>query len=52
MKFFSERNPLIIGAIGFVIMAAAVVGALQYDKLPFFNRRERTMRRTSPRPAV
>jgi phospholipid/cholesterol/gamma-HCH transport system substrate-binding protein len=36
MKFFSERNPLIIGAIGFVIMAAAVVGALQYDKLPFF----------------
>lgn len=35
MKFFSERNPLLIGAVGAVIIAAVTVSALQYDKLPF-----------------
>lgn len=36
MKFFSERNPLIIGAVCIAIMVGLVVAALQYDKLPFF----------------
>jgi phospholipid/cholesterol/gamma-HCH transport system substrate-binding protein len=34
---FSERNPLVIGAIGVGLVAAVVVGALQYKKLPFFK---------------
>jgi phospholipid/cholesterol/gamma-HCH transport system substrate-binding protein len=37
MKSFSERNPLIIGAVGVGLIAAIVLGALQYDKLPFVN---------------
>jgi phospholipid/cholesterol/gamma-HCH transport system substrate-binding protein len=35
MKSFSERNPLIIGAVGVGLVGAVVLGALQYDKLPF-----------------
>ncbi|MCX2930035.1 MCE family protein [Mycobacterium sp. CVI_P3] len=37
MKSFSERNPLIVGAIGVTIFAVVMVGALQYKRLPFFN---------------
>lgn len=37
MKFFAERNPFVIGAIGCTLTAAIVLGALQYDTLPFVN---------------
>ena len=37
VKSFSERNPLIVGAIGVTVVAVAMVGALQYKSLPFFN---------------
>lgn len=37
MKPFSERNPAIMGLIGVALIAAIVVIALQYDKLPFVN---------------
>ena len=37
MKTFSERNPLIIGAIGLGITFTLMLLALNYDKLPFFN---------------
>ncbi len=36
VKSFSERNPAIIGLSGAVLVAAAIVGALQYQRLPFF----------------
>lgn len=38
MKSFSERNPLIIGAIGVGLTLVVLIGALYYDRLPFFNR--------------
>jgi phospholipid/cholesterol/gamma-HCH transport system substrate-binding protein len=37
VKSFSERNPLIVGAIGVTVLAVVMVGALQYKSLPFFN---------------
>ncbi|SPM34910.1 ABC-type transporter Mla maintaining outer membrane lipid asymmetry, periplasmic component MlaD [Mycobacterium rhizamassiliense] len=37
MKSFAERNSLIIGAVGCVVIAGAVLAATQYDKLPFFS---------------
>jgi phospholipid/cholesterol/gamma-HCH transport system substrate-binding protein len=37
VKSFSERNLLVIGAIGLAITIAIVLAALQYDKLPFIN---------------
>ena len=37
MKSFSERNLTLIGAIGMAVTAAAVLAALQYDKLPIFT---------------
>jgi len=37
MKPFSERNLFVIGAIGLAVTVAIVVGAMQYDKLPFIN---------------
>ena len=37
MKPFSERNLFVIGAIGIAVTVAIVVGAINYDKLPFFN---------------
>ena len=37
MKSFSERNPLIICAVGVSLTIAVVVGALNYKLLPFFN---------------
>ena len=38
MKSFSERNLFVIGAIGLTLTAGIVVAALNYQKLPFFNR--------------
>lgn len=37
MKSFSERNPVVIGAVGVALTTAIVLAALQYDKLPFFS---------------
>ena len=37
MKNFSERNPLVVGAIGVVVVAGVVVASLSYSKLPFFK---------------
>ena len=37
MKSFSERNPLIIGAIGVTAVVVIALGALNYQKLPFFS---------------
>jgi phospholipid/cholesterol/gamma-HCH transport system substrate-binding protein len=37
VKTFSERNPVIIGAVGAAIVAVLVTAALQYQKLPFLN---------------
>jgi phospholipid/cholesterol/gamma-HCH transport system substrate-binding protein len=37
MKPFSERNLFVIGAIGLALTAVIIVGALQYDKIPFLN---------------
>jgi phospholipid/cholesterol/gamma-HCH transport system substrate-binding protein len=37
MKTFQERNPVIIGAIGVSLILGAIVAALNYTKLPFFN---------------
>ncbi len=37
MKAFSERNPLIICAVGVGITAGIVVAALNYEELPLFN---------------
>jgi phospholipid/cholesterol/gamma-HCH transport system substrate-binding protein len=36
-KLFSERNPLVIGAIGLSTVAVLVLGALEWQKLPFLN---------------
>ena len=37
MKSFSERNPMIIGAVGLVAVFVVVLAALQWQKLPFLN---------------
>jgi phospholipid/cholesterol/gamma-HCH transport system substrate-binding protein len=37
MKSFSERNPVIIGAVCVALTVAVVIGALQYKALPFFT---------------
>jgi phospholipid/cholesterol/gamma-HCH transport system substrate-binding protein len=37
MKSLSERNPVVVGVAGIVLAAAAVVGAVQYNKLPMFR---------------
>jgi phospholipid/cholesterol/gamma-HCH transport system substrate-binding protein len=37
MKSFAERNPVVIGAIGCALTAVIIVGATQYDKLPFLS---------------
>lgn len=37
VKSFSERNPVIIGVIGLVLTALAVVVAVNYQKLPFID---------------
>ncbi|OFB37133.1 mammalian cell entry protein [Mycolicibacterium sp. (ex Dasyatis americana)] len=35
MKSFSERNPLLISAVGIALTGTVVVAALNYDKIPF-----------------
>jgi phospholipid/cholesterol/gamma-HCH transport system substrate-binding protein len=37
MKSFSERNPVVIGAIGVALITGIVVLATQYTKLPFLT---------------
>jgi phospholipid/cholesterol/gamma-HCH transport system substrate-binding protein len=37
MKPFSERNLFVIGAVGLAVTVAIILGAINYDKLPFFN---------------
>jgi phospholipid/cholesterol/gamma-HCH transport system substrate-binding protein len=37
MKTFAERNPFVIGAVGLAAVAAVVVVAMEYDKVPFFS---------------
>jgi phospholipid/cholesterol/gamma-HCH transport system substrate-binding protein len=37
MKTFSERSPLVIGAVGVAAVLTLVLGALNYQKLPFVN---------------
>ncbi len=37
MKSLAERNRLIVGSVGIVAIAGAVLGALQYQKLPFLD---------------
>jgi phospholipid/cholesterol/gamma-HCH transport system substrate-binding protein len=37
MKFFSERNPYVVGVVGCALFAAVTVGALQYKNLPIIN---------------
>ena len=38
MKPLSERNPILVGAMGLGIIFALMLISLNYDKLPFFNR--------------
>jgi phospholipid/cholesterol/gamma-HCH transport system substrate-binding protein len=38
MKTFSERNPVVLGVIGAVVLAAVVIGALQFRDLLSFTR--------------
>lgn len=40
MKSFSERKRWPIGAAGIAVVAAMVVGALQFQNLPYLNQRE------------
>ncbi|PND57232.1 mammalian cell entry protein [Mycobacterium sp. ENV421] len=37
VKSFSERNPVILGAVGAVVIAGIVMGALNWQRLPFLN---------------
>ncbi|MCT7657857.1 MCE family protein [Mycobacterium deserti] len=37
MRFFSERNPMVIGIVGIVAVAAALLLAPQYQKLALLN---------------
>lgn len=37
VKSFSERNPLILGVIGAVVIAGIVMAALNWQKVPFLN---------------
>lgn len=36
MKSFQERNPVIIGAVCLALVAVVILGALNYNRLPFF----------------
>ena len=40
MKPFSERNLVVIGAVGLAVTVAIIIGAVQWDKLPFFQGKE------------
>ncbi len=37
MKTFNERNPIVVGLVGVGLTLAAVLGALNYGRLPFVN---------------
>lgn len=37
MKPFSERNPLVVGAVGAILTAVVVLAALNYRSLPFIS---------------
>ena len=37
MKSFSERNPLILGIVGAVVIAGIVMAALNWQKVPLLN---------------
>lgn len=37
MKPLSQRNPKTVGAVGCLVVGTLVVGAMQYDRLPFLN---------------
>ncbi|HTM85969.1 MAG TPA: MCE family protein, partial [Mycobacterium sp.] len=37
MKFFEERNPILIGVVGVGVTAAVLVGVLNYDKVPLIT---------------
>jgi phospholipid/cholesterol/gamma-HCH transport system substrate-binding protein len=37
MKSLDERNPVIIGAVCLALTAVVVIGAVEYDKLPFMS---------------
>jgi phospholipid/cholesterol/gamma-HCH transport system substrate-binding protein len=37
MKFFSERNPFVVGVVGVSLTAGVVLGALNYRHLPFLS---------------
>jgi phospholipid/cholesterol/gamma-HCH transport system substrate-binding protein len=37
MKFFSERNPIVVGVVGIALTAAAVLLAVNYKQLPFVD---------------
>jgi phospholipid/cholesterol/gamma-HCH transport system substrate-binding protein len=38
MKSFAERNRLVVGTVGIVAVAGAVLASLEYQKLPFLDR--------------
>lgn len=35
VKYFSERNPLVVGAVGVAVITGAVLAAMNYDELSF-----------------
>lgn len=37
MRSFSERNPIVVGSAGVIVLATATLLALQYRNLPFIN---------------
>lgn len=37
MKRFSERNPVVVGAVGVAVLATIAAAALNYDRLPVLN---------------
>ena len=51
MKYFSERNPLVVGVIGVAITAGVVLAALELRASCRSSTRSRSTRRTSPRLA-
>lgn len=40
MRSFSERNQLVIGAVGLAVTVGVVLGSLNYDRLPFLQGNE------------
>lgn len=40
MRSFSERNQLVVGAVGLALTIGIVIGSLNYDRLPFLQGKE------------